>query len=105
LRRSLSAAAICIIMFFVIQQSVIINKIGLLEDRVVEVSTQNILEQHKENAHTRAVVFNEPEQLNLKDSIKVSSKDLGDLLRSYRELQDEYERIKEELRKGDDIVN
>ncbi len=106
LRRTMATIAVCIVFFFIVQQSMIINKIGMLEERVVEVSTQSILDQQKENVLARSVILRIPDDgESLKDSLKVASKDLTDLIRSYRELQYEYERLKEELKSKEDIIN
>ena len=107
LRRSLAAASVFIVLFFVFQQFVIVTRIGSLEKRMIEINTENILENQKENVIVNAAMFRITDEFNFTDSIKVAQKDLKSLVGSYRDLQKRYNELQDEIRyqKGEALVN
>jgi len=107
LRRSLAAASIFIVSLFVFQQFVIVNRIGSLEKRMVEINTENILENQKENVIVNAAIFRITDETNLTDSIKVARKDLRSLVGSYRDLLKRYNELEDEIRhqRGEALIS
>jgi hypothetical protein len=93
LRRSLSIASILIIGIFVGQQLFVIDRIKNIEERMVSFNTDNILQFQRENVILNSLILADPEAGHLADSINVSTNDLMQLLRDYRELQYRYEKI------------
>ncbi|MEE4213515.1 MAG: hypothetical protein V2I34_00515 [Bacteroidales bacterium] len=93
LRRSLSVASILIIGLFVGQQLFVIDRINKIEERMVSFNTDKILQFQRENVILNSLILEDPEVSHLADSISVSTYDLMQLLRDYRELQYKYEKI------------
>ncbi|MGM0666220.1 MAG: hypothetical protein ACQETA_02770 [Bacteroidota bacterium] len=93
LRRSLSVASILIIGLFVGQQLFVIDRINNIEERMGSFNTDKILQYQRENVILNSLVQEDPEASHLADSISVSTDDLMQLLRDYRELQNKYEKI------------
>lgn len=93
LRRGLAIASGGILLVFTVQQTILIKRVGLIEERMTGATTSNILEYQK---GIQSVVYEEMEISGLKetDSVKVSLRDLGELISSYRELQSRYGRLK-----------
>lgn len=91
LRRSLAVASLLIIAVFVIQQSVLINRIDKLEDRVTGFNTEMILDYQRENVRVNAVMMENQGYSMLSDSINIARDDLLKLLKEYRDLQTRYE--------------
>lgn len=93
LRRGLAIASIALLLIFAVQHTILLKRIGLIEERITSTTRSNILEYQK---IIQAVVYEEIEISGLKetDSVKVSIKDLGKLISSYRELQYRYGRLK-----------
>lgn len=102
LRRSLTFASLLIVVIFVFQQYVIIDKISLLESRMVDISTQSLLDYQKESAIANTVKFTDEQEILLQDSIIVASKDLTGLIKSYRDLQKKYIELQDEAGSGTD---
>ncbi len=93
LRRSLSIASILIIGLFVGQQLLVIDRINNIEERMVSFNTDKILQFQRENVILNSLILEDPEASHLSDSISVSTYDLMQLLRDYRELQHKYEKM------------
>lgn len=93
LRRSLSVASILIIGLFVGQQLFVIDRINNIEERMVSFNTDKILQFQRENVILNSLILEDPEVSHLADSISVSTYDLMQLLRDYRELQNKYEKM------------
>ncbi|MCA1756072.1 MAG: hypothetical protein LC649_01255 [Bacteroidales bacterium] len=93
LRRSLAIVSIALLLIFVVQHTILLKRVGLIEERITATTTSNILEYQKV---IQSVVYEELETSGLKetDSVKVSIRDLGKLISSYRELQYRYGRLK-----------
>jgi len=104
IRRSVIFASILIIAFFALQQFTIISRIGNLENRMIGISTENILESRKESVKINATILKASEEINLSDSIKVAREDLNSLVRSYKDLQKRYNELQEEIRNNKSIV-
>jgi len=93
LRRSLAIASIVIVAVFIVQQLFVINRIDKLEKRMISFNTEKILEYQRENVIVNSVIMRNPETKLLADSINISTDDLLNLIREYRELQNKYEEI------------
>jgi hypothetical protein len=93
LRRGLAIASISLLLIFAVQHTILLKRIGLIEERMTGATTSDILEYQKV---VQSVVYEEMDLSGLKDtdSVKVSIRDLGELISSYRELQYSYGRLK-----------
>ena len=92
LRRSLVLVSLSLLVIFVIQQSVMIDRIGSIEQRMSSTNINNILEYQRmiQSASFRG---NGLTGIGEDDSLKVSVRDLGALIESYREMQNSYRRL------------
>jgi hypothetical protein len=93
LRKTLALASLIIVLAFIIQQLFVVDRINKLEKRMISINTEKILEYQRENVIVNSVIMEQPETSLLADSIKVSTDDLLNLLREYKELQYRYEKI------------
>lgn len=99
LRRSMVLVSFALIILFLSQQFFIFGRLSSLEDRMTGISTDNILEFQKENMHVNSVVYSMSDEMFSNDSVKVSSRDLSSLIRSYRDLQERYNNLKGSINK------
>jgi hypothetical protein len=95
-RRGLVTISMGLIFVFVFQQFSIVSRIGRLESRMVESSTEKILKQQGEHVLLNSVIMKEIQEGQLQDSVMVSDKDLRDLIDSYSELQRRYQDLLKE---------
>ena len=95
LRRSLATASVVIVIMFALQQLRVVSRIDKLEKRMLSFNTEKILEYQRENVIVNSVIMHSQETAILADSIKVSTNDLLNLIREYRDLQTKYEQIVE----------
>jgi len=93
LRRSLAVASLFIIGVFVIQQSILINRIEELEERVTYFNTEMILEYQRKNVRANAVIMKKQGYNIFNDSINIARDDLLEMIREYRDLQAKYEDV------------
>lgn len=105
LKRSLLTLSFLLVFVFLFQQFSIVNRIGQLENRMVESNTEQIIRQQGEYVLINSVLRNELGENDLRDSIMVADKDLRDLINSYSELVKRYENLKQELYKQRFIGN
>jgi hypothetical protein len=101
LRRVMAILSVTILLVFTVQQTMIIKRVGQIEERMTGATTTNILEYQK---GIQAVQYEENDISGFEgtDSVKVSLRDLGRLVGSYRELQSRYGRLKA-LSEGVDV--
>lgn len=95
-RRGLITISMGLIFVFVFQQFSIVSRIGQLESRMVESSTEKILRQQGEHVLLNSVIMKEMQEGQLQDSVMVSDKDLRDLVNSYSDLQRRYQDLLKE---------
>ncbi len=93
LRKSLAFASFIIVFAFVIQQLFVVDRINKLEKRMISINTEKILEYQRENVIVNSVIMKHQDASQLTDSINVSTDDLLNLIREYRELQYRYEKM------------
>jgi hypothetical protein len=103
LRRGMAILSGAIMLVFAVQQTIIIQRVGQIEERMTGATTSNILEYQK---GIQAVDFEEMDMSVFEgtDSVKVSLRDLGRLVSSYRELQSRYGRLKAVSEGGDVFI-
>lgn len=103
LRRGMAILSGAIMLVFAVQQTIIIQRVGQIEERMTGATTSNILEYQK---GIQAVDFEEMDMSGFEgtDSVKVSLRDLGRLVSSYRELQSRYGRLKAVSEEGDVFI-
>lgn len=90
-RAGLVTVSTCLVLVFVFQQFSIINRIGQLENRMVESSTEQIIRQQGEHVLLNSVLMKELGESQFQDSVLVADKDLKNLINSYSELQSRYQ--------------
>ena len=95
-RRGLVTVSIALVFSFVFQQFSIVNKVGQLEDRMVESNTEQLIRQQGEHVLLNSVIMKEIGEKNFPDSLMVADKDLRELIDSYSELQRRYQELKRE---------
>ncbi len=93
LRRSLAIASAVIVILFILQQIHVVSRIDQIEKRMLSFNTEKILEYQRENVIVNSVLMRSQEATFLTDSINVSTYDLLNLIREYRDLQTKYEQI------------
>lgn len=93
LRRSLAIASAVIVILFILQQIHVVSRIDQIEKRMLSFNTEKILEYQRENVIVNSVLMRSQEASFLTDSINVSTYDLLNLIREYRDLQTKYEQI------------
>lgn len=86
-RKSAIALSVIVISIFMFQQAVIMNRIGNLEDRMVESNTEQLLQHHEKNVMFNSALLMSGDQSESLDSIIVADKDLRILVNSYLRLQ------------------
>ncbi|HKL67109.1 MAG TPA: hypothetical protein VJ877_04395 [Bacteroidales bacterium] len=91
LRRSLSIASVIIVILFAGQQFIVLKRVNQLESRIMNVSTDEILEQQRKNVIANSLVIEDNELSLNDDSIYVAKEDLMKFARDYRELRKKYE--------------
>jgi len=96
IRRSLVSASLLLVFIFVFQQYSIMSRIGRLENRMVNSSTDQIIRQQGEYVLLNSLLRQEVGERDLRDSIMVADKDLRDLINSYSELEKRYKELKQE---------
>jgi len=105
LRRSLAIASAVIVILFLLQQIHVVSRIDQIEKRMLSFNTEIILEYQRENVIVNSVILRNQEATLLTDSINVSTYDLMNLIREYRDLQAKYERIVESQKDEESIPN
>jgi len=95
-RRGLVTISLALVFVFVFQQFRIVNRIGQLENRMVESNTEQIVRQQGEHVLMNSVIMKEFEESEFGDSLLVADKDLRELIISYSELQQRYKELKRE---------
>ncbi|MDZ7740065.1 MAG: hypothetical protein U5K32_13585 [Bacteroidales bacterium] len=95
LRRSLAVASVFLLLAFGVQQLFIARRIGDLEKRMISFNTEKVLEYQREKVIANSVIFTDTEKRILADSLIVSTDDLMELVKSYRELQKKYEDLRQ----------
>lgn len=95
-KRGLVTVSMALVFVFVFQQFSISSRIGQLENRMVESSTEQLIRQQGENVLLNSVIMKEMQEGQIQDSVKVSDKDLRDLINSYSELQRRYQDLLKE---------
>jgi len=106
LRTGMVVASVTVVVLILIQQGIIVDRIGSLESRIISTNTENILKFQKEMMHANATLVTMSDNVFSDDSIKVAGEDLLSLVRSYRELQVRYDELLEvvgEINSGDQI--
>ena len=98
IRGAMAAAAVLIIGIFIIQQLVITDRINSLEKQLIR--TVHTLNNHEPSLGImQKVMFNMvTKDQAMEDSITISRSDLEELLKSYSELQENYEYKKQDSR-------
>ncbi len=91
IRAGLVTISTCLVFVFGFQQFSIINRIGRLENRMVESSTEQIIRQQGEHVLLNSVLMKELGESQFQDSVLVADKDLKNLINSYSELQRRYQ--------------
>lgn len=86
-RKSAIALSVIVVSVFMFQQVVIMNRIGNLEDRMVQSNTEQLLKHHENNVMINSALLMSGEQSESIDSILVADKDLRILVNSYLRLQ------------------
>lgn len=107
LRRGLITASLLLFAIFVIQQYVIINRIDFLETRMVSITPGSITEFQREAMRTNSQILDLAGDNNKSDSINVSVRDLAALIREYRDLQEKYLELNDEIagsHQGDQLL-
>jgi len=97
IRRGLVTLSVALVFVFVFQQFSIFNRIGQLENRMVESNTEQIIRQQGEQVLLNSVLMQEIRETEFSDSVMVADKDLRELINSYSELQSRYHDLKSEL--------
>ena len=97
-RRSFAVVSGLIVFIFLFQQANIINRINLLEGRMVGGNTQNIIEYQQHKVTINSLMNNSESGTSLNDSIVVADKDLRELINSYTALQKRYDDLQERVR-------
>jgi len=96
LRTSMVVTSLAFVILIFIQQGIMVDRIGSIENRIISTNTENILRFQKEMMHANStLVTMSSDQLIAKDSVKVAGEDLLGLLKSYRELQARYDELLE----------
>lgn len=92
LRRSLVLISMSLLVLFVVQQAIMIDRIGSIEKRMTHTNIDNVLEYQRV---MQSVSFSDNTVKGARetDSLKVSVRDLGALIESYREMQNSYRRL------------
>ena len=100
LRRGMAILSGVIMVVFAVQQTIIFKRVGQIEERMTDATTSNILEYQKgiQAVHYEGMDISGFEST---DSVKVSLRDLGRLIGSYRELKSRYGRLKAMSEGGD----
>jgi hypothetical protein len=93
-RRGFAAISMTAVFVFVLQQFIIVDRIGQLENRMVESNTEQIVKQQGDNVLFNSTFMSDVQEDNIRDSIMVSDKDLFALINSYNELQRQYQDLK-----------
>ena len=95
-RRGFAAISMTAVFVFVLQQYIIVDRIGQLENRMVESNAEQIVKQQGDNVLFNSTFMSDVQEDDIRDSIMVSDKDLNALINSYTELQREYQYLKRE---------
>lgn len=93
-RRGFAAISMTVVFVFVLQQFIIVDRIGQLESRMVESNAEQIVKQQGDDVLFNSFLMSNEEEDNFRDSIMVSDKDLNALINSYTELQRQYQDLK-----------
>ena len=83
-----------VVFVFVLQQFIIVDRIGQLENRMVESNAEQIVKQQGDNVLFNSTFMSDVQEDDIRDSIMVSDKDLNALINSYTELQRQYQDLK-----------
>lgn len=92
LRRSLVLISLSLLVLFVVQQAVMMDRIGSIEQRMTRTSIDNILE-YQRVMQSASFGGNDVTGTGETDSLKVSVRDMKALIESYREMQNSYRRL------------
>ena len=101
LRRAMVVFSALITIVFVFQQFTVYERMNSIEERIISITTDNILDFQKETIHASNAIYKLNSELFADDSLMVSGKDLGALVRSYRELQSRYEELQSIIDAGE----
>ncbi|MEZ4999358.1 MAG: hypothetical protein R2727_01290 [Bacteroidales bacterium] len=104
LRRSMVVFSLVITIMFLMQQFTVYERISSIEDRIISITTENILDFQKEAIHASNAIYKLNSEMFTDDSLMVSGKDLGALVRSYRELQSRYEELQSIIDAGETVT-
>lgn len=93
IRRSMAMASFLLITVFLFQQFMIINRIGDLEIRMVNGTSDDFNRYLIQKGSTGSVLRMISEEEMAGDSLFIAERDLIDLIRSYKDLQEKYEEL------------
>ena len=93
IRRSLASASFILISLFLFQQFMIIDRIGELEIRMIDGTHDEFNNSSMQNESTRSALKMMFEAGMAGDSIIIAEKDLIELIKAYRDLQQRYEEL------------
>lgn len=90
-RKAAIALSVIVVSVFMFQQVVIVNRIGNLEERMVESNTEQLLQHHENSVLINSALLMSGNQSESIDSILVADKDLRILVNSYMRLQKQHQ--------------
>jgi hypothetical protein len=101
LRSGMVITSMVVVVMIFIQQFMLVDRMGAIENRIITISTENVISFQKAMMHANSNLVTMSDEIFTEDSIKVAGKDLGSLVRSYRELQSRYEELLEIIENSD----
>ncbi len=103
LRRTLLTASLIILTLFIFQQFIIFERIGSLESRMTGMNTEMLIDYQKEMARVNSAILEISDIQKGNDSIKVSARDLNEMIKAYRKLQEEFFSERRIIRESDEL--